>query len=373
MFNTNPSTDFRMWNYIQGTYDNSIVKMRLQHFMNLAHIDQELKIALRNPETNTWTKWQKYYGAKLDLQLAYDIHRSLLPFEIVIESDYDDYSKNYEAANLYGKLLEAKGWKPSYYFSGSRSIHVHCFLDRRCFLKVSDELMNIISTHYKRSLTKFLKDFTEYIRTQIITCYGTGMRQFDTQLSKDTHLIRAELSRNKLGFKTFLGYHYNDLTPFPIICNEDNGKYPQIGEVRESIPTDIEFLLKDFIRTKQLKAKKKKEKDRENGLLQFFGAVIKSNAEISKYIKYIESDKFTARNDGYNRATFILINYYKGTGLTNEQVLDKISVWNNVNGANLSDYEINYMIYKQQPYTITEAYIISFLQSLDVDINTIET
>ena len=143
MFTANPNEDWSSWDYIQGDLHGecgSIAVKRFQLIRKYHWQQPDLKLALRTID-NKWTKWLTYDEFKLDqLMNAYEIHRGLLDNEIVIESDYPTYDENYEAVRFLGTMLEAKGYIPHYFYSGSKSIHIHLFIDYTMFTKIPMDL-----------------------------------------------------------------------------------------------------------------------------------------------------------------------------------------------------------------------------------------
>jgi len=138
--------DYKAWDYHWGDSNMSIATQRYFHLLKLSELsDSEMKLSFRDIETNKWTKWANFFKYKVsELQSAYDIHRSLLRNEIVIESDYPNYEENYDATRLIGAILEGKGFKPSYYYSGNKSIHIHIYFDFRCLLKLDKQTQDKI-------------------------------------------------------------------------------------------------------------------------------------------------------------------------------------------------------------------------------------
>jgi hypothetical protein len=118
----NPQQGTREWHYMMENInpDRNLILLRLDE-MN----KNGLRISLHDHTNNNWTKWESLFKNKHDLRTAYDIHREIIENEIVIESDYPSFQENYEAIRLIGAVMEDKGFKPMYYYSGSKSIHLH--------------------------------------------------------------------------------------------------------------------------------------------------------------------------------------------------------------------------------------------------------
>jgi len=336
-----------LWNYINGNNEMSILVDRWNYLSSLFDkSNYTLKVAFRDIHTNKWTPWEKFpgYGNNLfrrgkreglyttqdcGLEPAIDVHRSMLGNEIVIESDYQTYEENYEAAKIIGVILENKGFTPHYYYSGNKSLHIHVFIDWDCLKGVDLGVQDQLRIRFKGSIARFRKSFITWLREKMIMCWDTQLKKFDTDLIKDTHLIRCELSKNKLGFKTFLGYNHKDISFVPYICNENNMIYPSIGKIKLSCPHDINGLLEEFLEylnNKDIKIR-----------------ALRKNKKLSKYIntgpqklrecvRMILSDDFKAVGDGTSRAMFILINEFRqvyGDTIAKELIYDWNSRMNN--------------------------------------------
>ena len=245
--------EFEMWDYILGDYyENMSIAVDRYYYLFDIGDEHGLKIALRDPSNNFWTKWIGFPGllweSKPDnfgglkysrLTAAIDVHRSVLKNEIIIESDYPTYEENYEAAKLIGKIIEEKGFEPLYYYSGNKSVHVHVFFDWDCLKKLDLMIQDQLRIIFRDSKLRFKRKFMEWLRTKMITCWDTNAKEFDTDLIRGTHLIRCELSKNKKGYKTFLGYTHKDMSFVPYICNEQNRIYPKLGKIKLSAPNNI--------------------------------------------------------------------------------------------------------------------------------------
>ena len=131
VLNPNPHTKYVDWNYIEGTPDESISTWRLAHLGELNKMSEDtMLISFKDSEQNMWTKhlnWWKIRTAHI--RKAYDIHRNIIWNEIVVESDYPTYEENYQVSRTIGAILEDKGFTPHYYYSGSKSIHIHIYID----------------------------------------------------------------------------------------------------------------------------------------------------------------------------------------------------------------------------------------------------
>ncbi len=386
-----PHHDFPLWDYMignmhtepdlfdgiykEGRYGLSIVTNRFHYLRELSQ-NKNMKLALKNPNSIQWTKWIPFpgkliefkrnslgYGVSASLACAVDAHRSILPNEVVIESDYPTYEQNYDASKLVGAILEHKGFTPHYYYSGNKSVHVHVFFDWNCLKGTDDIIQDQLKVMFSNSQSRFRNSFMQWLRTKMVNCWDTKARQFDSDLVKASHLIRTELSRNKLGFKTFLGYTYKDMSFVPYVCNEENRIYPRLGEVRLSSPRESVQLIEEFHDDMKFRSKRQQ--------------VIRKNTRLGKWVelpkesirgcvKAILSEDFIKLNDGHGRGMFILVNELKRI-LGEQQARIIISDWNSRLGHTIPTGEIEYR-FKSKNYTLSCKYIHRVLEDLGFDV-----
>lgn len=379
-FIATPERDFQTWDFITGDVykDMSIVVSRYYYLQNLDN-KHSLKIAFRDPQTDKWTKWQafpgllwyqekdNYGGNKVShLTAAIDVHRSILSNEIVIESDYPTYEENYEATMIIGKILEEKGFSPLYYFSGNKSVHIHVFFNWNCLKKLDVMIQDQLRIMFDESKLKFKRKFIEWLRAKMISCWDTNAKKFDTDLIRATHLIRAELSRNKLGYKTFIGYSYKDLSFVPYICNEENRIYPVLGKIKLSNPNNLQELIVEFIESQRKDRKRQKAIEKKNRSLSKW-IQTSPKKDIRDCVKSILSDDFKKVGDGAKRAMFILINELKDVhGVEQGGIIAKD--WNARMNFPVKDEDIDYRL-KQKNYSLSCDYIHKFLKELGVDVS----
>jgi len=352
------------WDYILGEIHDygSIAVDRHQYLMRMSCMsDYTMQLALKDPVTGTWSKWKSYYEWKhSELFLAYDIHRSILKNEIVVESDYPTYDENVGAARLIGEILELKGFKPKYYYSGNKSIHIHVWFDWNCLLTLDMPMQELILDKFTKAM--FFKKFMDFLREKIVSCWGVNARQFDEQLVKaDRHLIRSELSMNKLGFKTFVGDSYTKLSIIPHLCAKDTGFYPAIGTVELSSPTDIKELIDEFLSTLENKKAKNKTKRKEYNLNAFLNPEDTSDLKPCVYAMLDES--FATSGDGFNRAMFILANELK-RHRGEVYAASALQQWNERMGSPIRPVELDYHLRRTQDYKLGCDYIYGFLKTL---------
>jgi hypothetical protein len=210
----------------------------------------------------------------------------------------------------------------------------------------------------------FKKKFMEYLRGKMISCWDTNAKKFDKDLVRATHLIRCELSRNKLGYKTFLGYTYKDLSFVPYICNESNRIYPKLGEIRLSQPEKISELIQEFIESLESQRKRQKAIEKNNRSL---GNWMQSPGEkkLRGCAGMIMEEDFKKVGDGYQRSMFILLNELKSVfGEGQARII--INDWNVRMGMPIREEDIEYRL-KQKIYTLSCSYIHNFLKDLGID------
>jgi len=344
VFIANQNINYELWDYILGNPKMSIATDRY-YYLDKLNRENKLKIALMDRDNNHWTKWGEFPGPLLSNRhngVAVDVHRSMMPNEIVIESDYPEYINNFEASKIVGKILEGKGFIPHYYYSGNKSIHIHIFLDWDCMFGIDAW----------KDVKKFKQDFIIWLRTKMINCWDTKVREFDKDLIKATHLIRCELSKNKKGFKTFLGYTHNDLSFIPYVCNEDNRIYPRLGKIIKSNPHCINELLNDYFTDK---AKVKPVPT------SYFNPADCPD-EVRHAVGRLLSDDFREMTDGKNRAMFIIVSELRRV-MGDDEARPLVNDWNVRMGNKIKQSEIDYRFTKKA-YTLSNKYINDFMEEI---------
>lgn len=339
-FVAHENSNYKLWDYILGNPSMSIATDRFYYLDDLNR-QEKLKIALMNRDNNHWTKWGGFPGDLLSNNhngVAIDVHRSMLNNEIVIESDYPDYIDNFEASKIIGKILEGKGFIPHYYYSGSKSIHIHIFIDWVTFFDVGDR-----------------KKFIEWLRAKMINCWDTNAREFDKDLIKSTHLIRAELSKNKKGYKTFLGYTHNDLSFIPYICNEDNRIYPRLGKIKLSAPHCAWDLIEEYL------DEKNKTKPTQTSRFDHNDCP----GEIRQAVRRLLSDDFKEVGDGLGRAMFIILSELRRV-MGDDEAKVMVNDWNVRMGSPIKQSEIDYR-FNKEAYVLSNRYINDFMKEIGMN------
>jgi hypothetical protein len=355
------------WEFINRNHhtDRNLGVERREHFRNLYYMNGgDLTIAILDRETDAWTKHHDLFGFPHEYERAADVHRQILKNEMVIESDLPTFEENAEATRVIGAMLERRGFTPHYYYSGGKSIHVHVYIDWQDFASLDKIVGEKLSTTHTNAKA-FQKKFIEWLRAMAITCWGTHARVFDEQLAKGAHLIRAELSKNRHGYKTFLGYTYRDIPPFPLICNEETNILPRLGEIRLSHPPLIQELVEEYLAGLDKKTKKLKEARKMRSLNDFaFG----ENKGMLPCVAYLLSDKFKESGDGYRRAMFyIACEVKRQNGDVSATLLD----WDARMGGVITAQDIEYITKNGKDYTLGHDTVHTFLRSLNIDGDTV--
>jgi len=368
-FLATPEKDYSTWDFITGdVYKGMSIALSRYEYLYDLNSKHELKLAFKDPDSDKWTKWKEFPGLLWQgnfLTAAIDVHRSVLSNEIVIESDYPNYEENYEAAKLVGRIIEEKGFRPLYYFSGNKSIHIHVFFDWNCLKDLDAVLDDQLRVIFKNSKLMFQKKFMEWLREKMISCWDTNAKKFDKDLVRATHLIRCELSKNKQGYKTFLGYNYKDLSFVPYICNESNRIYPKLGEIMLSQPEKISELIQEFIESMENQRKRQKRIVNHGSLDAWTQGP--QQKTLRNCVKSIMDEEFKKVGDGYKRSMFILLNELKSV-FGEAQAMIIMNDWNAKMGFPVKEEDIKYRL-KQKSYTLSCSYIHNFLKELGIDVS----
>ncbi len=341
--------------YIKGNKDISISRWRNNLLIDFMNKQEAFKIAIRDINSNQWSTWKSptQFNSEL-INFAYDIHRSILDNEIVLESDNPNYSDNVTATSYIGKILEEKGYKPMYWYSGSKSIHCSIFIDFTKLFTIDQELQQRIINLFQ-SKSKFVLEFMTYLREQFITCFGLNTYEFDKAFLKPKHLIRMELSLNKKGFKTFCGYSYIDIPAEPYICNVENRNYPQTAELIESFDSNPNELVEDFLKYYEVELSKRNLRAKMAQNMTNY-----KPTQLRKDVQFMLSEEFIQNGDGRKRCSFILCNELKRI-YAEEEAIKIILTWNAKLIEPLREADLIYRIKSPNTYKITNKYIADFI------------
>lgn len=397
-FVANQLQHFELWDYILGDpYQGLSLALDRYFYLEEINYEQTIKLALMDASTEKWYKrvefpgplWESredsFGGLKYSrLTAAVDVHRNMLDNEIIIESDYmceecqklkkekkdpvpgcpDCYELNYEAAKVIGPILEKIGFKPHYYYSGNKSIHIHIFFDWNCLSELDISIQDQLRIIFKDSKLRFKKRFMKWLRTRMINCWDTHAKEFDKELIVATHFIRCELSKNKAGFKTFLGYSHKDMSFIPYICNEKNKIYPKIGRIIPSSPKNIQKLMEDFLEEIRIKTKMEKIKKRNRSLGDW--GLGTNSGGLKSCVKAILHEDFKKSGDGFKRGMFILLNELR-RAFGDDQAKILIHDWNARMGFPVENKEIEYR-FKSKNYSLSCNYIHKFLKECGIEV-----
>ena len=305
---------------------------------------------------NFWSKWKPYF---MGLESIPEVHRGLCVNELVVESDYPEYTKNLSIVKRLGALIEAKGWKPMYFYSGNKSIHIHLFLDYYGLQSLNNDLLIKVSKVFK-SVDYFFVAFIDYLRNLFVN--GFGLFDFELDVGFDhKHLIRAEGSKHKKGYKTFLGTTYKGLSDKPYIANVSNGFIPLIPlKPIFSLPNNIEVLINNFLLDYESRNQRKLIKRRNSLNFELKNKDDRILALLSKLLNLRVSD-------GRKRLVFLLVN-----GLKNFYKDDEIEVlinnWNSLQDVPLRENVIKYLLKRDYIYKYSYDRLINELSSLGINV-----
>lgn len=342
--------------YIKGNKDMSISRWRNNLLIEFMNKQKDFKVAMRDIISNEWTSWKSPLQFSTEqINSCYDLHRSVLYNEILVEADNPTYEENRESTIYIGKILEDKGYTPLYWYSGSKSIHCSIFIDFTRLFNIEQDLQKrIIDTFNTKK--QFITEFMAYIREQIITCFGLNNIQFDRAFLKPNHLIRCELSLNKKGFKTFLGYSCKDIPKEPPICSFENLEYPQtISEIKESFDNSPESVIIDFLKYYEVEQQKRNLRAKMTHNQGEFKL-----KTLRPGIKFILTEDFMKYEDGRKRGLFLLANELKQIH-SKEEAIKILKEWNAKMNFPFPDKELEYRVNSAHVYKITNKFINDFV------------
>lgn len=315
----------------------------------------EIRVAyVNNGKFSEWIPYFKW-GKNFDHVLfEEELHRDLLPYELVFETDYDRYEDNFEAARKIARMLQAHGVIPNIYYGGNKSVHIHWFFDMKNLTKVPEELQKEVVDKFKHKYL-FIRKFNSFL-FETVQQWLPDIK-LDSQIVPGKHLIRCELSKNKLGYKTFIGYDYKDISSIPPIRNFENGLRPELGEIKFSSTLHDELLLREFLKWES----KNKSKSRHSNVdLSEFVSKDLINSDI---VKFFESQQFFDIGDGCKRALFALTGIYK-RALPYDVALQKLLWWNDHIHKPFNRNEIEYRLRNENGLQVTEKYLRNLKEEL---------
>lgn len=339
--------------------ENKSVGFHRMWFLDVLSRKTDFDISLQSQE-GYFTKRMSWSDLHPDNKLrAYIIHRTLLCNEIVFDLDAKDYEQNVENfKSIYPRLKEL-GYFPYVYYSGNKGLHIHLFLSFKSLVKDLDmKIQKRIVKHYARAET-FEKQFTKFITNKIQWAH----RYFsvDKAINQTNHLIRAEGSLNKIGFKTFLGHTPEEIPSIAPVFNLENKEYPKfpfheitdsLETIKYSHPTNLVSLCEEFVKAKKIGIQEPTYKT----LTEFFDIKPKDKS----CIKFLQTADFANLQEGRKRALFILASHYKD----DPQQITILQEWNNkILDNHLSDFEIQSSA-KSTTGKVSCKYTHEFLESI---------
>lgn len=361
-----PETYEIMWRPWGETDFMSLTELRAEYIKMVDSGENKLKLAMRDKTGEFWTKWLPIRRERdvmphpwTDIYHAYDVHRSLLPNEIVIEADEPTFQENAEAARLAGRVAEDMGFKVFYWYSGGKSVHAHAFLDWRS-LKRADATTQAAVMRMFKTMSKFCEAFIKWLRMQIITLYGTGARRFDKNLVEGTHLIRAEYSRHHSGrWKTYIADRADEVQLFPPLITTSFQTPPTFRHYELSEMKEPEMLLTQFIADMTAEQERVLIAKKANSLARWLRP-----DEVSAAITFMLSDEFKTAADGYKRAAFYIANHLLQTEPDSEAAFHKLRDWNERMGGPVREQQLVYAINRSKTYSFSDQTLGGFLEDL---------
>jgi hypothetical protein len=241
-------------------------------------------------------------------------HRITLDKEVVIEFDEEDKKKNKDMANIVTERLQQDNIPYSMWFSGSKSYHVHFFIDPRQATNIR-LLKSCIIRHYCRDL-----EFKP-----------------DLQMAGQ-HLIRAEYGLNeKTGNKKTI---IQEREEYPKVC-------PVSEEAWELYIHDMRWIMK-----------------------RSMNKTIKDISNSEEVKKLLDTTYFNdTLKDGRTRILFVLANVLKGK-YEKKELIDLLQKWYKyTNGRKLTYGQIAYQVHSA--YRSDKApglsYIMQLMRELGVE------
>lgn len=291
---------------------------------------------------------------------AYEAHRQILPFEIVIESDYPTYAENVAAARLFGQVVEPLGFVPNYWSSGGKGVHAHVWVDFAAFTGVEavtrKEIIGLFG-----SAEKFGEAFILWLRRELRTLFGTKARKYDENLDSAKHLIRAEGYRHSGSgrYKTYLGSSWRDLGAH-IPEARPGGLHAVFVRNQFSVLPDPDAWLVDFLEARAASKQRSLADRKQSSMLRFFGG----QAGTHPAVLLMLSDEFKLAGDGYKRAAFYIANSRVAEGWSTDAVRGELEEWSGRMGGVLRPVDVDGLSRKASSYTFSDSRFAEFLEGL---------
>jgi len=306
--------------------ENRSVGFHRMWYLDCLNSDSKFNVSLQSRD-GQFTKRVSYDDLEYDKKLrAYIIHRTLLNNEIVLDFDAPTYEKNVYNFRSVFHILNKRGYVPYIWYSGNKGLHMHFFMDYSILKDELDmKLQTAIVEHFGKK-ERFIKQFTRYVAKSLEWIYDNF--SIDGQLNHTNHLIRAEGSLHKVGFKTFLGHHPDDVSLIPVILRPEDKTYPKFpfhhycytdAEIKKSTPINVVELCKEFLKSKKIG----QPKIVYASLTDFFPKS-KAKAKDKECVKFLLSSDYAKIGEGRKRALFILASHFYET----DNQLERLREWN---------------------------------------------
>jgi len=244
-------------------------------------------------------------------------------------------------------------YKCHYYYSAGKGVHIHIFVD---YTQFNPYLKDFNFDKYVKTPEQFKEKFILFERENIFNLQSKYI--LDEQLMNGKHLIRSELSFNKKGFKTFLGYTYKDVTDIEMECNLETKEYPEIATFEDVECNGVIHKAK-WTRYSNPKAK-----------LQHFMEYLISQScqrrkmstldfkptEMRPLVKKLYENTHKYSEDGKKRVFFVIVNEIKNC-YPKDKAQKLIEDWNARLGNPFEAHFLDYHLNREARYKLTNKYI----------------
>lgn len=289
---------------------------RLKNYLEKYYeMQQDILLCYRPSNEGVGSSWSdrcNYLDENYSAKKKYN-HRMTLDKEVVIEFDEKEPEVNKKLAEEVIKRLRKDKINYSCWFSGSKSYHVHFFIEPQQASNLR-LLKSVIMRHYCKDL-----EFKP-----------------DLQLA-GKHLIRAEYGLNEKTNKFKTKY-------------SQSPSYPKLNNVIQPVWDKYIREMNWLIRASMTRS-------------------VSEIADSSAIKKLLDTTYFNEKlRDGRERILFILSNVLIHT-MDKKDLIELLQKWYKyTNGRKLTPGQIAYKVYKadKAPYTITEKYILQTMQELGI-------
>jgi hypothetical protein len=294
---------------------------------------KEILLVHRGTVQDNWAKRCLYLSKDFQPRLEYN-HRTLLDSEVVFEYDMEDQDINKLLADKVCKRLKDDNVEYAKWFSGNRSVHVHClvkFTNVKNPNLLKSTIMKYYGTFYYDEATKTV--FEKKVEgRELIRVYP------DLRLASKGHLIRAEYGLHE---KTQQNKKLIFKTP----------EYP----TKSALPIK---LWEDY------------EKAQNFSVMVRLGQQTSDLAESDTVKKLLDTVQFKENfDDGRERVLFALIHILKPKYKEKDELTHFLFEWYNYSssqGAKLSQTDIRNKVryHWNKDYKITEQFLKNLIDEL---------